>query len=170
MRLLPPQIRAGIEDPNDPDPLIAFVTLTHADWEAPLRFVSDADGIDYMLGSDRFKGFPFEIVMLTDGETAPRGRIAVQNVDRAIGEAIKAISSAPGVALKLYAALDFDSTVIPRVAFGTPQLILEATNLYFRQLSLDVLSASGVLTSWDYVSQPWPSKFATQALLPGLFR
>jgi hypothetical protein len=168
MRSIPTTFRASLEDPHNDDPPLVFLTLDHDDFLQPLRFVWDV--VDYVLAGETYLGFPFEISLLSDSADAPRGKITVQNVDREIGEAVRGLSGPPSVTIEIYAASDFDLSVAPRVALGTPALVYRASHLYFRQVQVDVLTASGDLTSWDYVNQPWPSKFATQALLPGLFR
>lgn len=168
MRAIPTTFRAALEDPFNDDPPLVFLTLDHADFAVPIRVVWDVE--DYTLSGDRYIGFPFEIVLPTDTDDAPRGRITIQNVDRSVGEAVRNLSGPPSVVIQIYMASDFDLSVVPRVALGIPQLCYIASSLYFRNVTVDVISASGDLTSWDYVNQPWPSKFATQGLLPPLFR
>lgn len=168
MRSIIAAFRASLEDVHNDDPPLVFLTLEHDDLDEPLRFVWDT--VDYILDGDTYIGFPFDVTLLSDGEEAPRGRLSVQNVDRAIGDAIRGLTSPPQATIEIYAASDFDLTVKPRVALGTPALAYRASNLYFRQTSVDAMTAQGDLVSWDYINQPWPSKYAMPSLLPGLFR
>lgn len=168
MRSLPTTFRAAIEDPNNDDPPLVFLTLSHDDLVEPLRFVWDV--VDYILNGRVYIGFPFEITLLSDQEEAPRGQLVVQNIDRKVGAVVQSLSNPVGVAIEIYSASDFDLTVRPRVAIGTPQRAYRADNLYLRNVSGDAMTVSGELTSWDYISQPWPSRYAVESLLPGLFR
>lgn len=168
MRTFSTTFRAALEEPYNDDPPMVFITINHPTLLQPIRCVFDV--VDYVLNGNSYVGFPFEIVLVSDSEDAPRGRLSVQNVDRIIGEAVKGLTSPPQVTIEIYPASDFDLTVSPRVALGTPQLAYRAAFLYLRNISVDVLTASGDLTSWQYANLPWPGKFATQALLPGLFR
>lgn len=168
MRTFSTTFRAALEAPYNDDPPMVFITIEHDSLVAPIRCVYDV--VDYVLDGDTYVGFPFDVVLVSDSEDAPRGRLSVQNVDRIIGEAVRELSSPPKVTIEIYPASDFDLTVRPRVPLGIPQLAYRAAFLYLRNVSVDVLTASGDLTSWEYANLPWPSKFATQALLPGLFR
>lgn len=167
MRAVPNVVRASLEDPNNPDAAIFFLTIEHVAWAAPVRLVSDVK--DYLLAGDTYVGFPFELEILTDSEEAPGGSIGVQNVDRAIGEEFQALTSPPTVTLKIYSAADFDLSVDPRVALGTPQLAYQFTNVFLRDLEVDAVAVRASLRSWDYIQEPWPSKRATSDLLPGLY-
>ena len=168
MRSLPTTFRAALEDPHNDDPPLVFLTLSHADLTDPIRCVWDT--VDYVLSSNTYIGFPFEISLPSDGDGEPQGRLTIQNVDRRIGEAVLALSGPPLVTIEIYAASDWDLTVVPRVPLGTPALAYRAGNLYFRQISVDASTASGALTSWNFASQPWPGKVAMAGILPGLFR
>jgi hypothetical protein len=162
--------RSRVEDPHNPDPALIFVTLDHADLDDPIRVVSDSDKMNYVLGGDTYVGFPFKCSILSDGEDAPRGKLMLQNVDRSVGLAAKALTRAPSATLEIYLASDWDLTVVPRVPLGTPARAYRATGLFFRQISVDAVSASGSLESGNFATQPWPSIPASQGLLPCLFR
>lgn len=167
MRDLPETFRSALEAPNDRDAAIFFLTIEHDDWDAPVRLVSDVK--NYVLDGDAYVAFPFELELLTDSEEAPGGAIAVQNVDRAIGEELQALSSPPTVALQIFSSADFDLTADPRTALGTPQVAYEFTNVFLRDVEVDAVSVRAALRSWDYVQEPYPSRRATSALLPGLY-
>lgn len=168
MRTFSTTFRAALEEQHNDDPPVFFLTIEHDTLAAPIRCVYDV--VDYVLNGETYVGFPFEVVLVSDSEDAPRGRLSVQNVDRIIGEAVRGLSSPPRVTIEIYPASDFDLTVRPRVALGTPQRAYRSALLYLRNVSVDVLTASGDLTSWEYANLPWPSKFAVPGLLPGLAR
>lgn len=167
MRQLGATFRAEIEDPNNPDPALVFITFDHETWDDPKHFNWDVR--NYEFDGKFWIGFPFQLVLPGDGESSPQGSLAIQNVDREIGETIKALRDAPTVEIQIYSAVDFDLTVDPAVPLGTPARAYHAQYLFLREITVDAMSVQGQLMSWDYIQEPWPSRRATSALLPGLY-
>lgn len=167
-RSLSTTFRSNIEDPHADDPAVVFLTFSHDDWADDYRFCWDTK--DFVLDGETYLGFPFALELLTDSEDAPSGRLAVQNVDRMIGEAVRDLTDSPTLQIDVYAASDWDLTADPRTPLGTPTLQYSAANLYLREVSVDVAAVEAFLRSWDFVREPWPSKRATQTDLSGLYR
>lgn len=148
--------------------IIAFLTIEHADLAEPIRVA--CDGVDYVRDGETFIGFPFKFGLLTDDESPPRAQIEVQNADRTIGDALRGLTSPARLTLELISADEFDQTVKPRVALGTPPIEYSASNLFLVNVSVDAMTITGDVVSWDYTQDSWPARRATQDRFPGLFR
>lgn len=160
--------RAALESPNNDDPPIVFLRITHATLGDPLRICGDLT--DFVLDGDTYIGFPFVFQILSDTDTAPVAKLGIQNVDDRIGRALRSISTPLGIEMEIYAASDWDLTVRPRVPLGTPALQYRATNLELRQVRVDASAVSGTLMSRSYIDEPWPSLKALPSVLPGVHR
>lgn len=148
--------------------IIAFLTISHSSLADPIRVAGD--GADYLFQGETWTGFPFGFSLLTDEDGSPRCQIDVQNVDRRIGDALKALSSPARVRLDLVAASEFDQTATPRVALGTPPIEYTARHLFLVNVSVTAATVTGDVVSWDYFQTTWPARLATQDRYPGLFR
>lgn len=148
--------------------VIAFLTITSDDLAEPICVAGD--GVDYVRGGVTYIGFPFKFGLLTDEEGAPRCQIEVQNVDRKIGDALRALSSPARLKLELISADEFDQTAGPRTALGTPPIEYVANHLFLVNVSVDAMAVTGDVVSWDYTQDTWPARRATQDRYPGLFR
>lgn len=149
------------------DVVLFFLQISHADLEEPIRLVSD--GADYICGGKRWSGIPFDVVILSDGENVPRGEITVQNVDRMIGESILNVSGEVRVTIEIRTSADFDLDTDPRQEIDTAVVHYRAPLLYLTGVSIDAMSVSGELRSWDFTQESYPAMSATQDRLPGLF-
>lgn len=107
--------------------IIAMLTITHADLATPIRVAGDGAG--YVFQGETYVGFPFKFALLTDEEAAPRCQIEVQNVDRKIGDALRALTSPARLRLDLVAASEFDQTVDPRLPLATTNLLLRSEDM-----------------------------------------
>jgi hypothetical protein len=175
MRNLSPAFRERIERPHSDVVPLWFVVISHPDLDEPIRVVSDSLSVDgeagrYVLDGEEYICCPFRLVPLTDSEEAPRASIEMPNVDRLIGDTLRAISTAPRFELRLYDAAEWDAGVHPRLPIGTPFCEFEATHLRLVDVKVDAMSAAAGIASWDYSQEPWPSVRAVQGLLPALFR
>lgn len=162
------RFRNAIEAPFTDEVFLAFVTITHPNLAEPIRVVDDVK--DFMLGGERFFGFPFYFDLPSDTEQAPRGKLTIQNVDRIIGEKIRAIITPAMLTVQLYSSVDFDLTVSPRTPIGTPSLEYEARHLRIANASVDAMQITADILSWDLSQEPWPAVRATKGMLPALFR
>lgn len=162
-------VRADLNASASPNILLAFLTIDHASLPEPIRVVCDP--IDFMVGSELYVGCPFEFKLLNDDEAPPTTQIRVQNVDRRIGNTLLSITGRASLALEVRSSADFDLSVVPRM----PTVPVPTVLYGFRFFSLiDVtgtpLDITGTLMLRDYTQEPWPSRRATQARCPGLFR
>lgn len=167
--------RNAIEASSGEDQPLLFLTITHADLEDPVRIVNDIGTVngkpaEWVFGGETFIAFPFSAELLTDTDAPPRGQLEVANVDRAIGEAILAISGPPSVEIVAVLPSEFDTSAHPRTEIGTASRIFTATGLKLRDVEVDAVSIRGTIMSIDDTAEPYPATRATKALLPGLYR
>lgn len=167
-RDITPAIRADLLSDAAPHALLGFLTLTHRNLVEPIRVVSDPT--DFVVDGQTFIGCPFEFRLLTDDEQAPTTQLRIQNVDRRIGEAIRAVTDRATVRLDARTTADFDLSVVPRVEIGTSSIIYGFRHFDLIDVTVTPIDVSGTLMLRDYSQEPWPGKRATQSRCPGLFR
>ncbi len=172
-------IRSSLEGPRDGEIFLTFLIIAHPDLSPSIYVVNDVATdagatVTYQYAGNTYIAFPFDLELLTDGDASPVGRLTIQNVDRVLGEAVRALTTAPTVEFRMIPASEFDLTVNPRVgATGSPEEITPiyvATGLEMRGISVDAMSISGEVAAINDAQEPWPSIRATQARTPGLFR
>lgn len=168
MRQIDPAVRAGLEREAAPDALIAFLTVTHPRLVDPIRLVSDV--FDYLREGNRFIGLPFGFRAVTDEEAAPTTELTVQNVDRRIGEALRAMPDRATVLVEILSSADFDLSQDPRAPIGTASPIYALRHFQLIDVTASVTEITGTLMLRDYAREPWPGRSATQSACPGLFR
>lgn len=167
-RALSGALRRQLNLQESGEAILAFLTITHADLAEPITVVGD--GVDYVWDAVTYVGFPFRFALLSDEEGPPRCQIEVQNVDRKIGDALRALPSPARLRLELVAASEFDQTADPRTPLGTPPIEYSASHLFLVNVSVDAMTVTGDVVSWDYTQDTWPARRATQDRYPGLFR
>lgn len=169
MREITPEIRRDLQAEASPNALLGFLTIWHRNLIEPIRVVSDP--VDYVVGGLQFIGCPFEFQLLTDEDRAPQTQIRIQNVDRRIGEALRAVTDRATVQLEARSTADFDLSVMPREELpGGSSVIYGFRHFDLIDVTVTPLEVSGTLMLRDYTQEPWPGKRATQSRTPGLFR
>lgn len=137
----------------------AYLILAELSHEAlggqPLRFANNTE--DVISNGATYIGFPFDVTLPGDEEGPPRGKIAIQNVDRRIGITIRGLSSPPRLRLMVVLASDPDT------------VWLDYKHFWFRNIRMDALHVEGDVDSWDFATEPWPNRRATADRFPGLF-
>lgn len=166
MRTVTPGFRTTLESSSASDLGIIFATITHPDLESALTVNSDI--ADYILGGVTFLGTAFSAALLTDDDQPPKATVSIQNVDRAIGEAVQLLSTSPKIKLEIYARSDFDNST-PRNPVGTPSVQYSASGLFLTNITCDALGFTADLTTYDIASEPWPAIRSTVDRLPALF-
>lgn len=162
--------RHAVEAQHTDDVDLIFATITHPQLVEPVRVVNDTK--DFIRDGVTFVGFPFDIQLLSDDDNPPKAQLEIQNVDRRIGQTILPLTTPPRLKIELLSSADFDLTVVPRVALGSPGPSPEyvADFLFLQNVQVDALTVSADIVGWDYTQVAWPSVRATQSRLPGLFR
>lgn len=160
--------RAALENPDAPDALLAFLTITHPGLADPIRVVSDV--IDYLRDGLTFVGIPFAFRPLTDRDGNPMTELRMSNVDRRLAQAIGKFTGRPTVALELCSTADFDLSVVPREPLGTVAPIYAFSAFSLVNITVTATDITAEVILQDYGVEPWPAIRATQDRLPGLFR
>jgi hypothetical protein len=160
--------RAALENPDAPDALLAFLTITHPGLADPIRVVSDV--IDYLRDGVTYVGIPFEFKPLTDRDGNPMTQLRMSNVDRRLAQAIRGFTGRPTVALELCSTADFDLSVQPREPVGAVAAIYAFHSFSLVNIIVTATDITAEVILQDYGVEPWPAIRATQDRLPGLFR
>lgn len=168
-RTIPAATAAELERDSSPYALIWFLTITHPAISEPIRVVSDV--FDYTLDGDEYIGIPFDAIAVTDNDQQPTAQLRVQNIDRRIGQALESINGRAEVSAVAYSTADFDLSVDPRVATGTPSAVYTFSNFSLSDVEVTAAEVTGRISLLvDYSQEPWPYIRATQDRFPGLFR
>jgi len=181
-RTLSTAFRKSIEMRDSPALILCFVTIDHDDLAATLRIVSeDVNGIsrsangaiiNYNLGGNLYQGLPFYFDLITDNDRAPLARMAIPDIDKAIGLALIETIESPVLTLKIYNSADWGTTLDgsnARSPTGTPTVVYSAPYLRMRNTGSDQVILQGDLMSFDYTNEPWPYHRATKDLVPGAY-
>jgi hypothetical protein len=167
-RDLPPELLRELEQPETAEALLVFLRIGHKQLPKDLLVVSD--GADYLIAGETWRGFQFELNLLSDTDAPPRTELTIQNVDRAIGEAVLSLNAPARLDIDVIAASQFDLTSKPRVPLlPTLQKAYSARHLALVEVRCDALELSGTVRSWDYTQEAWPSMLATLDNFPGLY-
>lgn len=138
------------------DGLLALLTIDHPDLTQAIHVVHNTE--DIVSRGNTFRAFPFELVLPTsDPDSPPQAQLTIDNVSREIGQAIRAISTAPTVVIEVVRISDFDA-----VELSFPALKL-------RNVRFDVSKVTGDLVSEDLQLEPYPAYTFSPADFPGLF-
>lgn len=151
-----------------PHAWLGFLSVSHPSLLAPIRIVSDK--ADYQWRGQLWQGLPFEPRIVADGENLPRLDIVMQNVDRAIGEALRRTSARARVSLWLLTSREFDLTVLPRVpkAGVSPRPLYSHQGFELQDVDVNALQVTGELVLRDYSQEPFGIEI-TEDRFPGAF-
>jgi hypothetical protein len=166
-RTIPAAALAGLEAPETPDALLAFVTITHPGLSEPIRVVSDV--MDYLVGGQTFVGMPFDYRILSDNESAPQTEIRIQNVDRKIGQALRRIKERARIKLEIRSSADFDLSADPRTEVSA-STVYAFDQFDLVDVSVNAVEITGRIMLRDYAQESFPGLRATQSRCPALFR
>lgn len=161
-------VREELEDLHSPHALLAFLTIRHPNLADPIRVVSDV--LDYIKGGETFIGLPFGYRLLTDGESAPRTELRMQNADRRIGQALLSLTGRAVLELQICSSADFDLSVSPRTEIGSAAAIYAFRHFSLANVTATATDLTGEVILQDYSVEPWPAVRATEDRLPGLYR
>ena len=135
---------------------LILLTLSHNDMAAPIRVSSDA--VDTLSRGHIFTAFPFDISLPDDQENSPpRAKLVIDNIDRQIVSAVRALSSPASVLIEIVRAADADT--------------IEAQFIDFKlsNVSYNAQKVEGDLTIEDFTAEPFPSASFSPSLFPALF-
>lgn len=137
--------------------LLAFATLSHPQLSEPIRVVNNT--VDVVFEDFNFVGFPFELKLLTDSETVPKGNISFQNVDRRIGNTILALKDRIKLRIQVAFADDLED---PWLDYN----FMEISNVH-----LGLATISGDITvGQEFLQDLYPATRTQQLAFPGVYR
>ena len=135
---------------------LVLLTIDHDDLSQPIYVVNNNENITS--NGVQYIAFPFEITLPDNRDGAPpRAQLAIDNVSREIGEAIRSISSAASVKIQIIRAAAPDTVEIEWPYFS------------LRNVKWDFTKVTGDLTFEDFISEPYPAGKFVPAYFPGLF-
>lgn len=138
------------------DVWLVLLTINHSTLSEPIRVVNNTENITS--NSELFVGFPFEITLPDNREgAAPSAQLAIDNVSREIGLAIRTMTSAASVTIQVVRAAAPDTIEIEWPYFT------------LRNVKMNANSVSGDLVFEDFVSEPYPAGRFVPSYFPGLF-
>lgn len=133
-----------------------LVTLSHADLATPIRVCNT--GPDLVSRGNTYTYLPFAIVFPADREDQlPQPSVQIDNVDRAIVRALRALSSAPSVSIEVVLRSQPDT-----LEFGP--FVSE-----LRVAPYDALTVEGQLSVPPILDEEHPQDGYTPDAFPGLF-
>lgn len=134
--------------------MLFLLTLTHADLVEPVKVVNDT--VDHEALGASWNGWPMQFRFPGDSENGIRSELILQNVTREIGDTVRTLKGDINVQVDLVYKAE------PAVA------VITLAGLRLRNVSLDVLSVKGELTTMGATATGWPAGRATPARTPGL--
>lgn len=136
--------------------LLFLLTIEHEDLPAPIRVVANTENITSQ--GRLFLAYPFQIILpVEDANTAPVGKLVIDNIDRTILSALGQLNSPPTVTLELALSSTPDVVEVGPVVF----------KWYNTQWTPVAITAD--LTFEDVLNQRFPGDLFTPADFPGLF-
>lgn len=148
--------------------LLAFVQIEHPSLTEDLFLVADA--MDYQRDGHLWQGVLFRVDLPSDTDGPPEASITVPNTDRRIGQVLRTMTDRAFVTLEVCSSADFDVTVDPRVPLGVVTPLYPPIRFELVDVQCSLSELTGRLMVRDFAQEPFPSIFATQSKVPGLFR
>lgn len=167
-RAIPQGVRNELEAASSSTALLCFVKIEHDDLDDDVRVVCDP--LPYVWGGEQYEGVIFDFKILTDDDEFPFTELTLPNVDRRIGEAVRATKVRPRVGLYMLSAADFDLSQNPRTQIGTPVPVYSFEGFEISEVAVDVAEIRARVVMRDYSTEPFPGISATQSRFPGLFK
>ena len=155
-RSLSPSARRAFYGSETEDVFVILLTLAHADLAEPMRVCSDSQ--DTVSRGHIFVAYPFDLTLPDDDEgRGPRARLVIDNVDRQIVAALRALSSSPVLTMEIVRAAEPD--------------VVEAVfhDLRLRNVRYDSQVVEADLTIEDFTAEPYPAGSFCPSLFPGIF-
>lgn len=151
--LLRQQINRGEMD----EVFLWLVTLSHPTMPTPIRVVNDRQDIVSRGNTFQAYAFLFELPE-DDGETIPRGRLVIDNVDRSIVDEIRTLTTPM-------------TCLIEGVLASQPDYVeITLQDIMLREIKYNAQTISGTLYVEDYLNKRVPADTFNPSEYEGLFR
>lgn len=155
-RSLTAAFKAAAFAPETSEAFLMLVTISHDDLASDICLSSDAvdttsNGVTYS------GGFPFSVTIPDDRDDGPpQAQLSIDNIDRAITEAIRSVATRVSVTLAVVLASDPDTVEAEFDGF-------ELTNITY-----DKLKVTGTLALAEFDEDAWPAKIYNPQEFPGM--
>ncbi len=155
-RALSNTLRQAINSQETAEVFLILLTIDHDDLLEPIRVSNDI--VDTVSNGESFIALPFQLELPNDDENgSPRAKLTIDNVDRQIVLAVRSISTAPNMNVKIVLASDPDT------------IEAEFPNFKFTNISYNQLTVSGDVTVEDFMLEPFPAGNFNPSEFPGIY-
>jgi hypothetical protein len=135
---------------------IILLELSNPGLSQPIRVSSDS--VDTTHNGNTYVAFPFDIALPDDtDEGPPTTRLTIDNVSREIVQAVRSVSTAVDVDIKIVLGSDPD------------KVEAEFPDFQLRDVRYNVLTVEGQLNIESFAQEPFPAGKFDPARFPGLF-
>lgn len=182
MRTITTGFRNSVENQANTELMLIFALVQGAG--EPIRIVTEdqngcsvANGkiVNYNWNGALWLGCPFILTFLSDDDKPPTAKFSIQNVDRRIGQWIKALPiQSPQISFFLLkysewvaGVYDSNNALSPS---GTPTVEETAAYLFLRNVSVGDDLVTADVGTFDIANEPCPYIRTTQDRCPGLAR
>jgi len=157
---------SALNDQETGEVVVALLTVTHADLDAPIRLSSDPtvrtsdDPLIYSTESrsNTFIFLPFTFTIPDDrSDATPRVRLEFDNIDRQMVALLRSILSPPSVLMEIVLASSPDTVEI------------ELPSMVLGDVTITDTTISGTLVVDPLINEPYPAGSFTPGAFPGLF-
>lgn len=166
-------LRRELDKQESGEALLVFIEISNPDINDVIRVVSDAK--NYLWQDQEYIGFWFDAQLLSDNDQPPEAQLAVQNVDRRIGDALQQATRPCRLNMYVVPASEFDESQNPRVARGLSEdppvdaiASYTAKHLFLIETEFDVMEVRGTIASWNHTQRIWGHR-VTKAAFPAIF-
>jgi hypothetical protein len=127
---------------------VTLITLTHPDWGGPFRFARNMEAVEH--DGETYIAVDFGIMLPSDEEgKLTEVRLAIDNVDRLLIEAVTVIETSPMVELKVVRADEPD------------EIVLGPLNLRLNDVKVNKYVIEGTLTKANRTGITFPKSAYT---------
>lgn len=156
-RTLSAALKAQLFTPFRDKDLRFLLTVDHADFAEPYRFVSGdpREFATLVSRGNTYQTFPFQLSLLGDEEGDPQAAITIQNVDDRIGSTLLGL---PGDAV---------SAVLEVVLHETPDTIeYQAVNMELVDIEVNAMQITAQIVLRGAATEPCPGQTLTAGMSP----
>jgi len=149
--------RQAINAPETDQVFLVLVEISDPSFSPPIRVCNNSVDITGPEGNT-YLAYNFDISLPDDTEdSAPTCKITIDNVDRALTEGIRTLTSPP--------------TVRTMVVLASTPTVIEADFSDFKlaNITYDAMVIEGNITVESYAAEPWPGDSFIPSGFPGMF-
>jgi len=148
--------RRALYAPESEEVFLVLLTIDHDSLSQPIRVVNNLEPITSR--GEEYVAFPFAPILPFDKEEAPpQAQLAIDNVSREIGQAVRQMTGPARVTLEVIMASAPDTVEMTWSSF------------LLRNVVFDVAAVQGQLMVEDLTREPYPARRFNPGSFPGIF-